>query len=63
MKKVYKNKDFCRIVMPSEIECNQYMKPDKMQYIIAADIEPLFKKILHVQIIQKILQQQKLESI
>ena len=49
--------------MPSEIECNQYMKPDKMQYIIAADIEPLFKKILHVQIIQKILQQQKLESI
>ena len=38
--KVCKNKDFCRIVMPSEkdniLECHQYMKSDKMPYIIYA---------------------------
>ena len=43
--KVYKNKDFCGIVMPSEedsiLEFNQYMKSDKMLYIISADIESL----------------------
>ena len=42
--KVYKNKDFCGIVMPSEKDFNQYMKSDKMQYIIYADIESLIEK-------------------
>ena len=36
--KVSKNKDFCGIVVPSEkgkiLEFNQYMKLDKMPYII-----------------------------
>ena len=39
---VYKKKDFCRILMPSEkdniFEFNQYMKSNKMPYIIYADI-------------------------
>ena len=43
--KVCKHKDFCGIVMPSEkdkiLEFNQYMKSDKMPYIIYADIESL----------------------
>ena len=40
------------------------MKSDKMPYIIYADIESLIeKKEMDVQIIQKILQQQKLERI
>ena len=47
--KVCKYKDFCGIVMPSEkdniLEFNQYMKSDKIQYIIYDDIEPLIKKI------------------
>ena len=38
-----KNKDFCGIVMPSEkdsrLEFNQYIKSDRMPYIIYADIE------------------------
>ena len=42
-KKVCKNKYFCRIVMPSQkdniLEFNQYMKSDKMPYIIYADME------------------------
>ena len=42
--KVLKNKDFCGIVMASEKEFNQYMKSDKMQYIIYADIESLIEK-------------------
>ena len=48
-KKVCKNKDFFGIVMPSEkdkiLEFNQYMKADKMSYIIYADMEFLIKKI------------------
>ena len=48
--RVCKNKDFCGIVMPSEkgniLEFNQYMKSDKMPYIIYADIESLIKKNL-----------------
>ena len=48
-KKVCKNKDFFGIVMPSEkdkiLEFNQYMKADKMPYIIYADMEFLIKKI------------------
>ena len=47
--KVCKNKDFCGIVMPSEkdniLEFNQYMKSDKMPYIIYANIKSLVKKI------------------
>ena len=47
--KLCKNKDFCGIVLPSEkgniLELNQYMKPDKMPYIVYADIEPLIRKI------------------
>ena len=53
--------------MPSEkdniLQFNQYMKSDKISYIIYADTESLIKKQRDVQIIQKILQQQKLESI
>ena len=49
--------------MPSEkgniLEFNQYMKSDKMPYIIYADIEPLVLKKVYVQAIQEILQQQK----
>ena len=52
--------------MPSEkdniSEFNQYMKSDKMTYIIHADITSLKQK-MDVQIIQKILEQQKFESI
>ena len=44
-----KNKGFCTIVIPSEkdtiLEFNQYVKSDKMSYIIYADIESLIKKI------------------
>ena len=43
--KVCKNKDFGGIVMPSEkdkiLEFNQYMKSNKMLYIIYADMETL----------------------
>ena len=60
-----KSKDFCGNVMPSEkdkkLEFNQYIKPDKMSYIIYAGIESLIKKIRWM--CKKILQQQKLESI
>ena len=46
--KVCKNKDFCESVMSLEkekiLEFNQYMKSDKMQFIIYADIESLIKK-------------------
>ena len=47
--KVCKNEDFCGMVIPSEkdniLEFKQYMKSDKMPYIIYADIESLIKKI------------------
>ena len=54
--------------MPSEndniLEFNQYMKLDKMPYIIYVDMESLIKKKkMDVKIIQKILQQQKQVSI
>ena len=46
-KKLCKNKDFCGIIMPSDeddiLEFNQYMKSDKMQYIIYADLESWIK--------------------
>ena len=63
MKKYVKTK----LVIPSEkdnkLEFNQYIKLDKMPYIIYADIKALIKKQMDVQIIQKILQQQKQVSI
>ena len=47
--KICKNKDFCGIAVPSEkdiiLEFNQYMKSDKMLYIVYADIESLIRKI------------------
>ena len=47
--KVCENKDFCGIAMPSEkdniLEFNQYMKSDKMPYVIYTDIVYLIKKI------------------
>ena len=47
--KVCKYKYFCGIAMPSEkdniLEFNQYMKWDKMPYIIYNDIESVIKKI------------------
>ena len=46
--KVCKSKDFCGIVVPSGkdkiLEFNQYMKSNKMPYIIYADMESLIKK-------------------
>ena len=63
MKKRCRNKDLCGTVMPSEkdniLKFTQYIKSDKMQYIIYADIGSLIKKYMDVQTIQKILQQQK----
>ena len=53
-----KNKGFCGTVIPLEkdnmLDFNQYMKPDK--YIIYADMEPLIKKCMDAQIIEKILE-------
>ena len=47
--KVYKNNNFCGIVMLSQedniLEFNQYLKSDKISCIIYADIESLIKKI------------------
>ena len=47
--KVCKNKDFYGIPMPSEkdyiLKFNQYMKSNKMTYIIFTAIESLIKKI------------------
>ena len=48
LEKVCKNKDFCWIVMPSEkdsiLELNQYMKSDKIPYIIYPGIKSIIKK-------------------
>ena len=47
--KVCINKDFCGIVMPSEIsnilEFNKYVKLDQIPYTIYAEIESLIKNI------------------
>ena len=44
-KKVCKNNDFCGVKILSEVdnisEFNQYMKSDKIPYIIYADIESI----------------------
>ena len=49
MKKICQNKEFCRILMPSEkdniLEFSQHTKSDKMSYIIYADIKSLIRKI------------------
>ena len=45
------------------LEFNQYMQSDKVLYIIYADIESLIKIQMDVPIVQKNLQQQKLDSI
>ena len=46
--KVYKKKDFCGIALPTQenniLEFNQYIKSDKIHYIIYTDIESLIKK-------------------
>ena len=39
------------------------MKSDKMPQINSAETEPLIKKQMDVEIIQEILQEQKLESV
>ena len=48
-KKVFKNKDVCSILMPSEdikvSEVNQYQKSDKAPFIIYADLKCLMEKI------------------
>ena len=48
MKKYVKIKYFCGVVMPSQIDnilqFNQYMKSDKISYIIYADFGTLIKK-------------------
>ena len=55
LEKVCKNKNFFGIVMPSEkdeiLELNQYMKSDKMPYIIYTDMKSLIKKYMDMQII------------
>ena len=46
--KLCQNNDFFGIVMPAEknkiLKSNQYMKSDKMPYVIYADLESLIKK-------------------
>ena len=36
-----KNKDFCNVIIPSKdiLECNQYHKSDKAQFIPYTDLE------------------------
>ena len=47
-KELWKNKDFCNIVMPSEdikiLEFNQYQKSDKEPFIFYADLECLIER-------------------
>ena len=47
--KICKNKDFSEVEIPSEkneiLKLNQYIKSDKMSYIVYADLESLIKKI------------------
>ena len=67
MKKYVKIKNFVELFCQSPknniLEFNQYMKSDKMPYIIYADNESLIKKQITVKIIQENLQQQKQENI
>ena len=45
----HKNKDFCKVIMPSEdtkiLEFNQYQNSDKVPFIIYADFECIIEKI------------------
>ena len=63
MKKYVKIKIFVELYCHQKrryiLELNRYMKSDKMSYIIYVDIESLIKKQVDVEIIQKILQQEK----
>ena len=47
--KVYENKDFCNMIIPSEdskiLEINQYKKSDKAPFIIYADLGWLIEKL------------------
>ena len=45
--------------MDNVLEFNQYMKSDKMPYIIHADVDYFIKTYMDAQIIQQFLQQQK----
>ena len=48
-RKVWENKDFCDVIMPSEntkiLEFNQNQKSDKALFVIYADFECLTEKI------------------
>ena len=48
-KKGCENKDFCKVIMPSEdtkiLEFNQYKKSDKAPFIIYADLDCMTEKI------------------
>ena len=48
-KKVYKNKDFCEITLPTQkyniLKFNQYMKSDKTSCVTYADLACLIKEI------------------
>ena len=48
-KRVCENKDFCKIIMPSDstkiLEFNQYQKSDKGPFIIYADLKYIIEKI------------------
>ena len=49
LKKVFENKDFCNIIMPSEdtklLGFNQYQKSGKAPFIIDEDLECIIKMI------------------
>ena len=48
-KEVWKNKDFCGLVIPSEdtkiLDFNQHLLSHKMLYVIYADLKSLVKRI------------------
>ena len=47
-KNVCENNDFCNVVMPSRdtniLQFNQYQKPDKVPFVIYADLECIMEK-------------------
>ena len=47
-KKVFENKDFCNVIMPSEdtklLKFNHHQKSDKASFIIYADLECIIQK-------------------
>ena len=48
-KRACENKDFCKIIMPSEdtknVESSQYQKSDKTPFIIYVDLECIIEKV------------------